>query len=414
MNNSHILKCPYCNYNSTSFRKGACFSSLIGHVSRQHKINAKELRTNDLIDESYIVDHRAYTAEASKKRLRDPERIKKETEKLRLKIGDDEFYKLPECQICKFRGKQLYKHISTIHDMKVDDYKKQFEERLETDEYIKYLTESRIGDKNPMYGNGKSELSPWSEEFYMRKGFSIEESIIKKQEFIQTVQNNKGPKSEPTRIEYYMNKYNIDEEHAADMVYKRQQTNTVQAIANRNDISIDEAKIVRDKITAKWMNTMNSKSPEEMKEIVRTRLRGSNSISAVSIKFFENLIDTEGIDRSEVLMGSSELILYTSTTDTRRYRAFDFTYKNKIIEYNGDRTHANPAIYKPDDTPHKHMIRFNKDKTAQEIWDYDKHKIELAKSKDYEVLVIWHSDIKKNVYRELRNCKEFLESETIK
>ena len=27
----------------------------------------------------------------------------------------------------------------------------------------------------------------------------------------------------------------------------------------------------------------------------------------------------------------------------------------------------------------------------------------------YEVYVVWHSDVKRNIYRELRKCKEFLE-----
>ena len=51
---------------------------------------------------------------------------------------------------------------------------------------------------------------------------------------------------------------------------------------------------------------------------------------------------------------------------------YDFVdLKNKkIIEYNGDMYHANPKKYKKTDTPNP----YRKDKTAQQIWEFDKIK----------------------------------------
>jgi hypothetical protein len=46
---------------------------------------------------------------------------------------------------------------------------------------------------------------------------------------------------------------------------------------------------------------------------------------------------------------------------------YDFKYKNKIIEYNGDLNHANPSMFNEND----HPIFYNKEQTSQEIWDYD-------------------------------------------
>lgn len=407
MNKSETLKCPYCNYKTSSDRKGKCLGSLLGHIKRTHDISEPQFKKTNLIDIEYWEDKKSYMAENSKRRLRDPKTIEKKNEQLRKKIGDEKYYELPECKICGFRGKQLYKHVFNIHEISVDDYKHKYEGITETKEYLTYLSESRTGENNPMYNNGTSENSPWAVEFYLKKGYSQEESIKLKKEFITRVSESKNADVEPTRIEYYMKKYNIDKEEATDMLNKRQATNSIENIAIRNNISHSEAKVIRDQITEKWLSTLNNKSPEEKQNILRKKLSGSNSISSTSIQFFNKLINDIDINSNEVLMNQDELILYKSK-DNRRYRAYDFTYKNKIIEYNGDRTHANPLFYKHDDVPHKHMVRFNQEKTAKEIWDYDADKIKLAEENGYEVLVIWHSDVKKNIYRELRRCKEFL------
>lgn len=67
-----------------------------------------------------------------------------------------------------------------------------------------------------------------------------------------------------------------------------------------------------------------------------------------------------------------------------RAYAYDFTYENKIIEFNGNYWHANPLMYNKDD--------FIRNKHVKDIWEYDKRKIQLAKNKKYDVLVIWESD----------------------
>tara|TARA_R110000803_G_C11917729_1_gene313979 strand:+ start:116 stop:991 length:876 start_codon:yes stop_codon:yes gene_type:complete len=63
---------------------------------------------------------------------------------------------------------------------------------------------------------------------------------------------------------------------------------------------------------------------------------------------------------------------------------------NLLIEYNGDYWHCNPTKYKSDYLNHK------KNKTALEIWEYDKNKLYLAEKEGYYCEVIWESDYKKN------------------
>jgi G:T-mismatch repair DNA endonuclease (very short patch repair protein) len=63
---------------------------------------------------------------------------------------------------------------------------------------------------------------------------------------------------------------------------------------------------------------------------------------------------------------------------------------NLLIEYNGDYWHCNPNKYDFD------YLNVKKNKTAKEIWDYDKNKLYLAKKNGYNCIVIWESDYKKN------------------
>jgi G:T-mismatch repair DNA endonuclease (very short patch repair protein) len=63
---------------------------------------------------------------------------------------------------------------------------------------------------------------------------------------------------------------------------------------------------------------------------------------------------------------------------------------NLIIEYNGDYWHCNPKKYKSD------YFNQKKQKTAKELWDYDKHKIDLIREKGYNLEIVWESDLKKD------------------
>jgi very-short-patch-repair endonuclease len=59
-----------------------------------------------------------------------------------------------------------------------------------------------------------------------------------------------------------------------------------------------------------------------------------------------------------------------------------------IIEFNGDIFHGNPQLFNESDCPNP----FDKTITAKQMWSNDKEKIDLAKSKGFEVMVIWERD----------------------
>jgi G:T-mismatch repair DNA endonuclease (very short patch repair protein) len=61
---------------------------------------------------------------------------------------------------------------------------------------------------------------------------------------------------------------------------------------------------------------------------------------------------------------------------------------NLIIEYNGDYWHCNPSKYSKE---YFHQV---KGITAEQLWEYDKNKIDLIKNKGYNLEVVWESDYK--------------------
>lgn len=71
---------------------------------------------------------------------------------------------------------------------------------------------------------------------------------------------------------------------------------------------------------------------------------------------------------------------------------YDFCYKNKIIEFNGDNFHANPNKFKSTDTPHP----FRKSTLASKIWEEDRIKLEVAKNNNYKIFILWESDYLNN------------------
>jgi G:T-mismatch repair DNA endonuclease (very short patch repair protein) len=62
---------------------------------------------------------------------------------------------------------------------------------------------------------------------------------------------------------------------------------------------------------------------------------------------------------------------------------------NLIIEFNGDYWHCNPKKYDKD------YLHPHKNKTAKEIWEEDKLRIDNIKSYGYNLIVIWESDFEK-------------------
>lgn len=412
-------QCEICKEYRIDITKGyGAYSSFASHLKCKHNINTKAYKDMGYaIPIELIEANREYNRNKAKNERRNPILIERKNKRLLLEIGEVEYNRYPKCGICGVVAKQLFKHTSNIHNLTTSEYESKCPNSpLALPEYYEYLSNSRKGEHNPMFGNGSSECSPFAKEFYMKKGFDEETSIQMASDKQKSVFDSKTDASFTTKPEYYMKKYNVDRAKALKMLTDRQTTKSVDKIASRYGVSIEEAQIIRDEITRKWQNALSSKTDGELAEINRKKMIHS-SVSKVSIDLFNHLIKYCELDANEVKYGeNNEEILVSrekrvgSTQDYTVYM-FDFCYGKKVIEFNGDLFHANPTLYKADDSPLQFLSRIDdtrSDWTAQQYWDYDADKVRISKMHGYEIHVVWESEWKQDKEIVLKRCKEFL------
>jgi hypothetical protein len=194
-------------------------------------------------------------------------------------------------------------------------------------------------------------------EYWLKKGYSESEAIIKRSERQSTFSKEKC-------IEKY------GEEEGLKIFTERQ---------------------------TKWTKSLNS---------------GGNlkvGHSKVSQELFYKLLEYYDIEDRDKIYFATHNKEYRLNKFDGGIWLYDFTdIKNKkIIEYNGDMFHGNPKKYKSSDYPHP----FKKNVTADEIWCSDKIKTDTANKEGFEVLVIWDSEYRwGNKDSIIEKCVKFLKS----
>jgi len=267
---------------------------------------------------------------------------------------------------------------------------KQLQKRKKTNEELRKI--------DPLWDKKRSRNC---KEFWMYKGFSEEDSILKSVEVMSEIHQKTFLKfkSDPlkyrskntTTTEYYLKK-GYSEDIAIKMLSDRQSTFSKEICIGK--YGEEEGLNIWNDRQIKWQKSLSKNG------------NAKGGYSKISQKLFWDLLMTyseyERIDvffhtkNYEVILKSKSIYLY-DFTDTKRM---------KMIEYNGDQYHANPYIYKPDDTPHPYHK--TKKYCASKIWEKDENKIELAKFNGYEVLVVWDSEYRKNPKQTVEKCIEFL------
>ena len=128
----------------------------------------------------------------------------------------------------------------------------------------------------------------------------------------------------------------------------------------------------------------------------------SNWNSKIANEYFEELISLMDLDmlKENIYYKDNEYSIFSK--EYKRIFFYDFKYKNKIIEFNGDFWHANPSIYDMNDIHPVLNIKNN------EIVKMDLIKQETTKVRGFDLLVIWENDVRKNRNETLRRCINFL------
>lgn len=128
--------------------------------------------------------------------------------------------------------------------------------------------------------------------------------------------------------------------------------------------------------------------------------------SKISQELFMNISDHS----DKVYFATSkhgEFSIFDSDNHCIRFYDYVDSNKKKCIEFNGDIFHANPLFYTADSRPNF----YNKNITASEIWENDKSKIELIKSRGFDVLIIWENEYNNNPQMITKRCKDFIYNE---
>jgi hypothetical protein len=265
-------------------------------------------------------------------------------------------------------------------------------------EYNKIITdksEEEIKKENRSNSNRTNE-------FWIKKGMTEDEAILK----VSDLQKNSADAFankiktttqysaiSDTQIFYWINK-GFDYKTASKKVSERQTTFSKEKCILKH--GEEEGLKVFLNRQFKWQESL----------VAGGKLK--NGYSQVSQELFYNLLELYEISERDDVYFATKNHEYVLNNKEGNIWLCDFVdLKNKkIIEYNGDKFHANPNKYLPEDCPHP----FKKDLTAKDIWESEKLKIDFANKKGFEVLVIWDSEYKNKKTKQIiiDKCINFL------
>ncbi len=262
------------------------------------------------------------------------------------------------------------------------DEKKKMSKAMNRPEVKKKLSESKMGAKNPMYGKpshnrGKSlsletrkRLSESQKKVV--RFYSKEErerrSKRAKEWFAIHGSNRKGIKDTPETFK---------KKSLAQKGKKKSKEHKEKiALANMGKIRTHEA---RAKISAARAKQKFPYRDTKIELITQSILEENNII----FKKHKNYKLSESNHQADITIEP-----------------------DKIIEVNGDYWHFNPKIYHAESTQ---KLR-NQSILVKEKWAYDKYVIEGMKSQGYKVLVVWESELKKELDETTKKILKFAKS----
>lgn len=300
-----------------------------------------------------------------------------------------------ECKVCGEPVKALAAHLAfkkdRLHDnWDLERYKKEFPgEPTVCNSYVNGLKEKMKGENNHMHRNNttlkqRQSSSPFSKEFYLKRGFNeIEAERMAKEKGIDAIKDRVGA----TSLDYFLEKSGGDLEKAKILQKERQSTFTLEKCIKK--YGKEEGTKRFNERQEKWSTKM-----ETMYKEGKFTKYNNNFHSTNSIELFKNLPQENAYhSNNEYWINDGHRIFY-----------YDYRLGKKLIEFNGDYWHCNPEVYKED------YFHKRKNKTAKELWEFDEYKVNLAKSKGYEVLIIWEKDWNSDKQGTIKKCLDFLNS----
>ena len=244
----------------------------------------------------------------------------------------------------------------------------------------KLLTTFSIGQATMIItsvNNQRKKGLPNTVDFWINKGFTIDQAITKVSEIQKSRSANspsskKGARGYSIRsVEYWIKQgYTVDQ--ACHKVKEIQTTNGLAYYTKRygeQGVEMFNARI------SQWLDSDGNK------KMIQNR-------SKKSLELFEQLgVGYYGVNEKTV-------------RGKQKVHRVDYLHGKKIIEFYGDYWHGNPALYSDNA-----MIRKKK---IIDVWEHDAGKVKDLEANGYAVLIIWESEFKTTPIEVLQKCKDFI------
>ena len=164
--------------------------------------------------------------------------------------------------------------------------------------------------------------------------------------------------------------------HKKETINKISKSRESQYTGNKNHMKQEKyRKMSRDVMRKNWDNGILDKEviSEQMKQTQRSGKIKSTITSKKEKEIIKELKNMGYDPISSYRIDSKICDIYVPSL-------------NLIIEYFGNYWHCNPKKYE------SNYFNKKKNKFAWELWEYDKKKVELIKSYDYNLEIVWESD----------------------
>lgn len=333
-----------------------------------------------------------------------------------IEINDNE--ETVTCRICGENHRRLYgNHFKYTHNgMTAKEYRKMFTDapitvpgdmknttknggkHMKQEKYRKMFSEMFSGENNPNHKNNtteqeRKERSPICIEFY-DKNYPNLTNIERKELLDKHVKEKVKDRLLPSNVEYWVNK-GYNKEEAKQKVTESQTTFSKEICIEK--YGEKDGLIIWKERQKKWQKSINENGGSK------------GGYSLISQELFDHIIEkySDKVDMDKIYYATKNKEYFISKKGGI-YLLYDFVDLNsmKIIEFHGDSFHGNPKKFKPNDYPHPYYKENGP--TANDMWEMDLNKKNIAESKGFEVFVVWESDYMKDKNKVLETCLNFL------
>lgn len=286
-------------------------------------------------------------------------------QQIKIKKSIEKFPEGITCAICGMKGNSLHQHITSIHNITLQEYKETYNVPICSESYLKKLSEKIKGDKNPAYQHG-GKFSPFSKKFIHADKINIEDLVKKAQK------SREDNNSETTKITYYTSR-GATEEEAKKLLSERQSTFSLKICIEKHG-ELEGRRIWNERQT-KWLKSF----PKNNYSLVSQRLFDSivTNLDTTHIYYATLKKDDSNKPNYEYTISLNEISLKPDFIDVSQ---------KKIIEFYGDYWHSEG--------------RGNVER--------DRKRIEHLTNNGYEVLIVLERNYNQNPELEIKKCLEFL------